>query len=93
MKNLSFFENSKKKRYFFFFWGGGRGWGLRRGAAGLGVGQGGCERIFGKIHKKKIWGGEGRGQVGSGWWGGGQGGCERNVGVGNDVGYGGVNQE
>ena len=53
-------------------------------------GQGGCDRrveVFGKIHKKKIGGGLGRGWVGlvgggvgaSGWWGGGQGGCERRI--------------
>ena len=46
-----------------------------------------------KFTKKNRGGGvgSGGGQVGgSGWWGGGgQGGCERNVGVGDDVGYGG----
>ena len=35
-------------------------------------GQGGCDRrieVFGKIHKKKNWGGEGFGGVGGGWSG------------------------
>ena len=45
----------------------------RGGGVGLG-GQGGCERrieVLGKIHKKKIRGGVGRGGSGggSGWWG------------------------
>ena len=49
--------------------GGGRG-------VGLGGGQGGCDRrieVFGKIHKKKIWVGEG-GSVGGGGGGFGLGG-------------------
>ena len=41
-----------------------RGEGVGLGGGG---GQGGCNRrieVFGKVHKKKIWGGGG----GSGWW-------------------------
>ena len=69
-KNWSFCENSKKKKC------GGSGWG----------GQGGCDRrieVFGKIHKKKIfgggWSGGGGGGGGVGLVGGGQGGCERRI--------------
>ena len=44
------------------------------GGVGLGGGggQGGCDRrieVFGKIHKKKNWGGGGGGSGVSGWWG------------------------
>ena len=72
-------------------WGGG-------GVRGCRVGdQGGCERrieVFWKIHQKKSGGGrEGRGIK----WGVGLVGVKVDVnamlGVGGDVGYGGVNQE
>ena len=72
--------------------GGGGGW--LGGESGWGGGQGGCERrieVFGKIHKKRNFGGvvvEGV-RWGSGQWGGVGVDVNAMLGVGGDVGYGG----
>ena len=90
---IEVFVKIQKKKILGGRGGGSGGWLGRGGGVGLG-GQGGCERrieVFGKIHKKKSGGGSGGGGVGL------VGGVRMNVnamlGVGGDVGYGGVNQE